>query len=220
MSRSATAVGERRKPGPSGTGTRERLVAAATRLFGARGYEGVGAREIAAAAKAPLAAIPYHFGTKQALYRAVLAKVASGLQAALAAPAEAARAALAGSPDEARRALAVFQGAILDVIAVNPAAETWAKLLLREHLDPSEAYDLAYESAAKGAVELIAALIGRADGLDPDDESVLIRAFAAMGEVLMFRVIQTALTRRLDWMAFGPVEADRVRCALGWDLLR
>jgi len=49
------------------------LVAAATPLFGARGYDGVSVREITSAAGANLGAITYHFGSKEGLYAAVVA---------------------------------------------------------------------------------------------------------------------------------------------------
>ncbi len=48
--------------------TTNRLLDTAERLFGERGYDGVGMRELAAQAKANLGAATYHFGSKKALY--------------------------------------------------------------------------------------------------------------------------------------------------------
>lgn len=45
-----------------------RLLDAAEKLFGARGYEAVGMRELTKAANVNLGAATYHFGSKQALY--------------------------------------------------------------------------------------------------------------------------------------------------------
>lgn len=47
--------------------TRKRVIAAATKLFALRGIEAVSVRDITQAAGVNLAAINYHFGTKQAL---------------------------------------------------------------------------------------------------------------------------------------------------------
>jgi AcrR family transcriptional regulator len=58
--------------------TREKIVKAAARAFAREGYEGASVRTIVAAADVNQAAISYHFGSKEGLYRAVL-------QAALAA---------------------------------------------------------------------------------------------------------------------------------------
>jgi AcrR family transcriptional regulator len=46
----------------------ERLLDAAERLFGERGYDGVGLRELTEAARVNLGAATYHFGSKEALY--------------------------------------------------------------------------------------------------------------------------------------------------------
>jgi AcrR family transcriptional regulator len=54
------------------SGTRERLLEAAERLFAARGFRGVSLRELTAAARVNLAAVSYHFGSKEELLRAVL----------------------------------------------------------------------------------------------------------------------------------------------------
>ena len=52
--------------------TRERLLAAATRLFAQHGFGGVSVRDIARAARANVAAVNYHFDGKLGLYRAVV----------------------------------------------------------------------------------------------------------------------------------------------------
>ncbi|RVT43808.1 CerR family C-terminal domain-containing protein [Sphingobium algorifonticola] len=216
MSISATPpVGK--KPGPDGAGTRKRLVAAALDLFGRKGFDGVGAREIAAAAGAPLAAIPYHFGTKEALYRAALEQVRSRLGTAIAPAVEAARAGLDGTPEDARAALSRLQGNLLQIIAADPEAESWAKLLVREHLDPTDAFEIVYEDAVGNAIDLIAALLARSTGKKPSDPAILIEAFAKMGEVLIFRVTQHAIARRLGWSALGHEEAHQIAGALGWE---
>src|SRR5512139_3551664 len=49
----------------------DRILDAAERLFAERGFEGASVRDLAAAAGVNLAAINYHFGGKEALYRAV-----------------------------------------------------------------------------------------------------------------------------------------------------
>ncbi|KQM99191.1 hypothetical protein ASE85_10755 [Sphingobium sp. Leaf26] len=51
--------------------TRLRLLEAAEPLFASLGYDGVSLRTVAANAGAQLGAIPYHYGTKLALYRAI-----------------------------------------------------------------------------------------------------------------------------------------------------
>lgn len=52
--------------------TREKIIKAASRAFARNGYEGASIRTIVAAADVNQAAINYHFGSKDGLYRAVL----------------------------------------------------------------------------------------------------------------------------------------------------
>ena len=52
--------------------TREKIIKAASRAFARSGYEGASIRTIVAAADVNQAAINYHFGSKDGLYRAVL----------------------------------------------------------------------------------------------------------------------------------------------------
>jgi AcrR family transcriptional regulator len=52
--------------------TREKIIKAASRAFARSGYEGASIRTIVAEADVNQAAINYHFGSKQGLYRAVL----------------------------------------------------------------------------------------------------------------------------------------------------
>src|SRR5499425_1349135 len=52
--------------------TRDKIIKAASRAFARNGYEGAGVRAIVAEAEVNQAAINYHFGSKEGLYRAVL----------------------------------------------------------------------------------------------------------------------------------------------------
>ncbi|HZD29886.1 MAG TPA: CerR family C-terminal domain-containing protein, partial [Xanthobacteraceae bacterium] len=52
--------------------TREKIIKAASRAFALGGYEGASIRTIVAEADVNQAAINYHFGSKEGLYRAVL----------------------------------------------------------------------------------------------------------------------------------------------------
>lgn len=55
-----------------GAATRADLVAAGRKLFARRGFDGASVRAITRAAGANLGAVTYHFGSKRALYSAVL----------------------------------------------------------------------------------------------------------------------------------------------------
>jgi AcrR family transcriptional regulator len=63
--------------------TREALLAAGRRLFGARGYAGVSSAAVAAAARVTTGAMYHHFGDKAGLFRAVFEGVEADLAAAV-----------------------------------------------------------------------------------------------------------------------------------------
>lgn len=56
-------------------GTKERILDAAQELFGMHGLEGTSLRAVTAAAGVNLAAVNYHFGSKEELFRAVVRRV-------------------------------------------------------------------------------------------------------------------------------------------------
>lgn len=57
--------------------TAGRIVSAATRLFASRGYDGTSTKEICEAAGVNIAAIHYHFGSKESLYRHIIEQFAA-----------------------------------------------------------------------------------------------------------------------------------------------
>jgi TetR/AcrR family transcriptional regulator len=65
----------RRRPQQRSLETREKLVDAALEVFAARGFDGATTRTIAERAGVALAALPYHFETKEALWRAAAERI-------------------------------------------------------------------------------------------------------------------------------------------------
>jgi AcrR family transcriptional regulator len=64
-----------RRPQQRSLDTRERLVEAALEVFASHGFEGATTREIARRAGVALAALPYHFTTKEALWKAAADRI-------------------------------------------------------------------------------------------------------------------------------------------------
>lgn len=62
-------------------GARERLLDAAEKLFAERGFEATSVRDITGEAKCNLAAVNYHFGSKEDLYKAAFVRLARELRA-------------------------------------------------------------------------------------------------------------------------------------------
>lgn len=73
-----------RAPQQRGRETKQRLVEAALNVFARHGYDGASTREIARHAGVALAALPYHFSTKEALWRAAADSIFARLRQAFA----------------------------------------------------------------------------------------------------------------------------------------
>lgn len=72
MARTASFRGNGQGSTDPGRSTRQRILDAADRLFGERGFRGTSMRALTAEAGVNLAAVNYHFGSKQELLRAAL----------------------------------------------------------------------------------------------------------------------------------------------------
>ncbi|HET9976479.1 MAG TPA: CerR family C-terminal domain-containing protein [Burkholderiaceae bacterium] len=150
-----------------GERARARLLAEASRLFAEKGYAKAATREICEAAGANVAAIHYHFGGKEGLYREVLLGPIQGLAAQFAGfddPALPLRDALA-------RLLAAFVGTD---DAAAPGADIGMRLFLREMIEPTPVFAATvaryigphHEAMAR----LFARHIGMPEGSEPDED--------------------------------------------------
>ena len=146
--------------------THDRLLKGAARLFAARGFQHVTIRQIAAGARANVAAVNYYFGDKAGLYREVLKTAIDTMQATT----DAARAAGAGRP--ANEQLRAYIRVFLRRVAGN-GQESWIhQLMARELADPTPALDLVTEQVIRPRLTYLAEVVGEILHRPWDDESV------------------------------------------------
>jgi AcrR family transcriptional regulator len=193
-----------------GADTREQLVQAALEVFGRLGFEGASTREIAKTAGANLAAIVYHFGGKEGLHLAVAEYIVERING-LVGPALAGMAApeATASPEGARRALFAVVSTMIDVLLGEADAERWARFIVREQMQPTAAFDVIYSflGTAHGlASRLVATILDR-----PEDEEVRMLVFTLLGQILVFRVAQTMVLRRMAWRGVGAAEREKIK---------
>lgn len=193
--------------------TRTRLLEAGLDHFGRVGFEGANIRAIAAAAGANIAAINYHFGGKRGLYLAVANHIVEGISGAIG-PIAAEIIAIAAkprlAPAEARAALEQFVRTAGRLLATSPQAERWARFILREQLDPTDAFEIIYNSTMGRMHRTLTALVAAVLELDPESEQARLEAFSLLGQALIFRFARAAVLRRMGWEAIGEEEADRI----------
>lgn len=188
--------------------TRAALMAAAADLFAEQGYAGARVRDIAARARANVAAVSYHFGSKQALYVAVLEEQAARMIAQHPLPTD----------DDAqhpeRRLRAVIAGLLGRALADDERGYA-QRLLVREMLSPSDALPLMVERVQKPQfAQVMQAVQAVAGPLLPAD-ALRLACLSLVSQCLFYRVARPVI----DQVAPGVTDVG-AREALVDHLLR
>lgn len=119
--------------------TRERILDAAERLFMESGYEGTSMRMITGKAGVNLAAVNYHFGSKEALLREVFRRRLNWLNAERLKALDALEAQAQGAPIKPSAILEAFFGTLLRMGADESlGGMTFLRLLGRTLTDPAD----------------------------------------------------------------------------------
>jgi len=198
--------------------TRQRLLLAAIDVFGRHGFDGTSTRHLANAAGVNLQAIPYYFGGKEGLYIAAAEHIAAAIASHVGDRRERIRARLADAEhrsaalgvDEAR----AFLCEILETMAmlfVSRESESWARFLIREQMEPTEAFRRVYGSVMQPTLEVVGRLVGIILNEDPGSEHVRLRTLALLGGVMVFRMAHAAALAQLGWQEIGSREAAAIR---------
>lgn len=158
-----TPATENAREAASDKGERARtwLISEASRIFAEKGYAKASTREICVAAGLNVAAIHYHFGGKDGLYREVLLAPIQGMAAQFAGfddPALTLRQAL-------ERLLSAFIGSDQGQV---PGADVGVRLFLREMVEPTPVFAATAAQFIGPHHEAMARLFSRHIGLPPD----------------------------------------------------
>jgi len=189
MSEQAAAQSESVRPN-----TKEALLDAAESLFGDRGYEAVGIREIVERANANLAAIKYHFGSKRDLYNETVRRLLERARAGgniwdlLNGP--------FADPKEAAEALGSFIGLHSLRVLEGGASSLAARLFLMEGIWPSEAFQDVIDEHFKPCMKKLEGVIRAINPAITETEAVTL-ANSVMAPMAYQRVYR----RIIDSMA-------------------
>lgn len=188
-----------------GARARERLLAEATRLFAEKGYAGTSTREICLAAQANVAAIHYHFGGKEGLYREVLL-----------APIRELLARFEGYDDPALPlpdALRLVLGAFLHPVTgpgEDPRAAQMQRLHLREMVEPSTDYAEAVSLQVRPHHDALTRLLARHIGLAEPDRDVQQLSFAIVAMAQDCSMSREFMRQLAPDLLRGPGAAERL----------
>jgi TetR/AcrR family transcriptional regulator, regulator of cefoperazone and chloramphenicol sensitivity len=190
-----------------GEETRARIIAAAMRLFGVKGFEGASTRDIAAAAGVNAPALQYYFDNKEGVFRACIEYIAERAWDNLSQTVvDAERLIEAEADDEMLiEAYCDIQTRAAEFKFKAVDQDDWRLFMARQQagLDPDIGFEAVFRRISVRIFAVAAAIIGRLAGRPADDEEVRIRAVALSGQFQVFHVCRRMALRLLDWDEIG-----------------
>lgn len=174
--------------------TAQRLLDTAERLFGEHGYNGVGMRALAQAAKVNLAATTYHFGSKKTLYVETFLRRFRAVNARRKELLAAADRAAQGQPLPVEQIVECMMRPSMEAGIEHPA---FNKLLARTLLAPPKFLHQQLRAEVEPNLKMFIAAFERALPQVPTDV-LNLRLALALGAVLMFGVQMSALKVKRD----------------------
>ena len=168
---------------------------------------------IAGEAGVNIAAIPYYFNGKEGLYHAVVTHIVEKIEANAGATFRE-MSALASDRNLSRKtalgALETLLEPIINFMVGSSEAPRIARIILREQIDPSSAYDIIFSRIMKPFTNNIAAFLTIASkNISPREAR--LRAMAIMGQIMVFRVARETAVRLVGIKGYAPDETGEIR---------
>ncbi|MEN9574245.1 MAG: hypothetical protein RL514_2100 [Verrucomicrobiota bacterium] len=184
--------------------TRQALLEAGGAVFAAVGFHNATVREICRQAGANIAAVNYHFGDKEALYREVLAYFQTRAYQKF--PLDLGLAPGADAPARLRAFVHAFLLRIFD-----HSSDAWhGQLIAREMVDPTSALDAIVVERIRPQAQHLARIVAELLGGQPDSELVRLYAFSVVSQCLFYSHCQPVVIRLFPEQEFSPAEIERL----------
>ncbi|MDB6066590.1 MAG: transcriptional regulator, TetR family [Pedosphaera sp.] len=184
--------------------TRRHLLEAAEEVFAEVGFRAATVRQICQRAGANIAAINYHFGDKEELYRVVLKETYKsavlkyppnfGLQPK-------------ATPEQRLRAF-VFSF-LMRIFSEGPSARH-GKLMAREMIEPTSALDAIVEEEMRPMSVVLTSIMGDLMGGKADQEKRRLCALSVVSQVLFYHHCRPVVTRMFPDMKFNEAGIERL----------
>jgi AcrR family transcriptional regulator len=190
-----------------GEDTRAKIVEAALKEFGERGFEGASMREIAVVAGVNAPALIYYFNNKEGLYLACAEYVVTRMWEAMLPAVEAAHHALKGKSDgELIDAFCSIQTGLAEYMLSPAHHEDWRTFIAREQsgLGLRSTFDVINDGFSKRLTNLSAAIVGRFLRLPAEDEECIVRSMTLQGQLLPFYFARRSTLSALNWDDISP----------------
>jgi len=195
-----------------GEETRARIVIAALKLFGERGFEGASTRDIATAAGVNAPALQYYFDNKEGVYLACVEHIVARLSEYLLAVTEQGEQALARDADDEEliEVFCAIQGRLAEFMFTAKDTADWRLFIarLQSGEGPPASFEVFHQGHLKKRLSAVTStIVGRLRGCPADEEETLIRTMTLTGQLTVFQCAPRSFLARLNWDA---VDARRL----------
>ena len=198
-------------------GARTRLLDAAAEIFGTYNLEGATTRQLAERAGVNQAAIPYYFGGKEGLYLATIEHFFSVHAPKIGSVVGEIESKLATKDVDQGDALSLLKKLLetmLEVLLRQQNNHSFGRIIIREQMKPTKAFDLIYERVIRHVHQTISTLLAIILDREPDDRSVIFRAQMIVGQILVFLSGRETIRRRLNLTGYTDEEFAEIKAAL------
>ena len=186
-----------------GEETRARIVTAALRMFGERGFDGASTRDIATSAGVNAPALQYYFDNKEGVYLACAEHIVKCVWDCMSDVVSRAELAIAeDAPDE--RLIETYcdiQEQLARFMFTSPDAGDWRLFMARMQAGegPAAAFQFLYQHINGRMSKVLSTIVGRMLGRAQDDEETLVRTMLLSGQLHVFHVARRSLLTKLSW---------------------
>ena len=198
-------------------GARARLLDAAAEIFGTYNLEGATTRQLAERAGVNQAAIPYYFGGKEGLYLATVEYFFSTHAPKIQVVVAQIHSRLTSNRIDRTEALNLMKKLLehmLEILLREQTNRSFGRIIIREQMQPTKAFDLIYERVIRHVHEAISILLAIVLDRKPNDRSVILRAQMIVGQILIFLSGRETIRRRLNLTGYTEEEFEEIKAAL------
>lgn len=184
--------------------TRIRILEAAAAIFAEHGYSATTIRQICSRAQVNLAAVNYHFGGKEGLYRETIrylrARAYESYPTTFGLTADA-------SPEEHLRA---FVRSFLLRTSFDEKTQEFGTIVMREMVEPTAALDMMLDEGIRSLFGQLVGIVSDLLPADTDAEIVLASARSIISQCLFYLFSRSVISRMSPEEKFGLEDLDRV----------
>ncbi len=184
--------------------TRARLVKAAAAIFVEQGFGAAKVRDIVARADANIAAVNYHFGSKEGLYAAVIQYHSAQAMENLSQQVTGSRRRVPAAQ------LRDFVRTFLQRLLTDTPQFTMGKLVAREMVEPTAAFNLIMEKFVLPQYHALRAIIRSMVGAAPPEELVRRCCLSVVGQCLYYQSARQVVSVLDPEFDYGEKDIDRL----------